>query len=136
MRRHLLRALAVTAGLALTSAAMAAPPPNVVGSWVILTDQTYTTLDITNQGGPGAPGATECRVILGTLGIAPVRGYYCPESGHIHFLHNNVSTKATVRTFTGSVSQDTSGAMHMAGTFNVLNAAFGNYGEYPFSANK
>ena len=70
------------------------------------------------------------------LGIAPVRGYYCPESGHIRFLHNNVSTKATVRTFTGSVSQDASGAMHLAGTFNVLNAAFGDCGEYPFSANE
>ena len=136
MHRHLLRALAATAGLALTSAAMAAPPPNVVGSWVILTDQTYTTLDITNQGGPGAPGATECRVILGSLGIAPIRGYYCPESGRMHFLHNNVSTKATVRTFTGSVSEDASGAMHLAGTFNVLASAFGDYGEYPFSANK
>ena len=51
--------------------------------------------------------------------------WYCPLTGRIHFLHNNVSTKATVRTFTGSVSQGTSGAMHMAGTFNVLNVAFG-----------
>jgi len=136
MHRHLLRALAATAGLALTSGAMAAPPANVVGSWVILADQTYTTLDISNQGGPGAPGAVECRVILGTIGVAPIRGHYCPKSGRIHFLHNNLSSGATMRTFTGSVSQDASGAMHMAGTFNVLAAAFGNYGEYPFSANK
>jgi hypothetical protein len=136
MHRHLLRTLIATAAFAFTSATLAAPPANIVGSWVILVDQDYTTLDITAQGGPGAPGASKCRVILGTLGIAPVRGHYCPGSGRIHFLHNNLSSGATMRTFTGSVSQDASGPMHMAGTFNVLNAAFGNYGEYPFSANK
>ena len=135
MHRHLLRTLIATAAFVFTSAALAAPPANIVGTWTILVDQSYTTLDISNQGGPGAPGAAQCRVILGTLGVAPVRGHYCPASGRLHFLHNNLSTGATVRTFTGSVSQDANGA-HMAGTFNVVNAAFGNYGEYPFSANK
>ena len=136
MHRHLLRTLIATAAFAFTSAALAAPPANIVGSWTILVDQSYTTLDVTAQGGPGAPGAIECRVILGNLGVAPVRGYYCPKSGRIHFLHNNLSSGVTMRTFAGSVSQDASAAMHMAGTFNVLAAAFGNYGEYPFSANK
>jgi hypothetical protein len=136
MHRHLLRTLVATAAFVFTSAAFAAPPANIVGSWTILVDQSYTTLDITAQGGAGAPGASKCRVILGNLGIAPVRGHYCPQSGRVHFLHNNLSSGATMRTFTGSVSQDASAAMHMAGTFNVLAVAFGDYGEYPFSANK
>ena len=137
-RRKLLTlsALAALSGLALIPAAFATPPANVTGSWVILTDQTYTTLDIVSQSGPGAPGAAECRIINGNLGIAPVRGFYCPDSGHVHFLHNNLASNVTVRTFTGSVSEDANGAMHMAGVFNVLAVAFGDYGEYPFSANK
>ena len=75
-----------------------------------------------------------CRVILGTIGIAPIRGYYCPSTGDLHFLHNNVASGVTVRTFTGSVTASIgANPAHMAGTFNVLNVAFGPFGEYPFS---
>jgi hypothetical protein len=95
------------------------------------------TLVITNQGGPGAPGASKCRLILGTIGIAPVRGYYCPGDGVVHILHNNASTGTTVRDFTGITSQDpVTGAMHMAGTLNVLVSAFGDLGPLPFTATK
>ena len=136
VRNSVVSAIAAIGALMTSAAVSAAPPANIAGSWVILTDQTYTTLDIT-QGGPGAPGASKCRVIIGSIGIAPIRGFYCPDSGHIHFLHNNVSTGATVRTFTGSVSAATSSApAQMAGTFNVLAAVFADYGEYPFSATK
>jgi hypothetical protein len=140
MKRRLFR-IGLTGGIAASAAlaanlASAAPPASVRGSWVILIDQTYATLDI-DQGGPGAPGAALCRVIVGSLDIAPIRGFYCPDSGRIHFLHNNVSTGATVRTFTGSVTDATASApAQMTGTFNVLAAAFGDYGEYPFSATK
>ena len=116
--------------------AFAAPPESVRGVWNILTSGGYTTLDISAQGGAGAPGASECRHIEGLLSIADVRGWYCPESGRIHFIHYNYTTDAPVRTFTGAVSQDASGAMHMAGTYTVLAIAFGDLGEYPFSANK
>ncbi|MGH8178254.1 MAG: hypothetical protein ACREV5_18515 [Steroidobacter sp.] len=140
MKRRLFRATPIITALAgvtlLASVASAAPPASVRGAWVILTDQTYTTLDITNQGGPGGPGGSVCRVIIGSIGIAPIRGFYCPDTGRIHFLHNNLSTGATVRTFTGSVSEDASASMHMAGAFNVVNAAFGPFGEHPFSANR
>ena len=123
--------------MAFSAAAHAAPPANVTGSWTLLTDTVYTTLDITGQGASGAPGASECRMIDGTLaGVAPIRGYYCPKSGRIHFLHNNLFTNATVRTFTGNVSQEASGVMHMAGTFHVLASVFGELGEYPFAADK
>lgn len=130
------RSALVIAALSIGSAAIAAPPTHVMGNWIIHTGDDYTTLDITNQGASGAPGASQCRVILGSLGIAPVRGFYCPGSGRIHFLHNNLSTNVTVRTFTGSVTEDANGVMHMAGSLNVLAHAFGDLGEYPFSATK
>jgi hypothetical protein len=129
------RLIAVGA-LGFAGAAAAAPPESVRGVWTILTTGGYTTLDISAQGGPGAPGADECRHINGFIGIADIRGWYCPESGQIHFLHYNYSTNAPVRTFSGAVSVDESGAMHMAGTYTVLAIAFGDLGEYPFSANK
>lgn len=84
------------------------------------------------------PANGTCRVILGTLaGIAPINGIYCPPTGYIHFLHKNASTKATVRTFTGSVTDAADPApARMAGTFNVVNVAFGPFGVYPFSGSK
>lgn len=127
--------VALCAG-AMASSAVAAPPASVRGVWTLLSGNAYTTLDITAQGGAGAPGASECRHISGTIEIADIRGFYCPESGRIHFLHYNYTTDVPVRTFTGAVSVDDTGAMHMAGTYNVLAIAFGDLGEYPFSANK
>jgi hypothetical protein len=130
--------IGLIAGAALlSSVAAAAPPSSVTGSWVILADQTYTTLDITNQGGPGGPGGSACRVILGSIGISPINGFYCPETGRIHFLHRNPSTNVVVRTFTGSVSAATDDApAHIGGTLNVLNIGLGPFGEYPFSGSK
>lgn len=114
--------------------ASAAPPAAITGSWSVLIDQTYETLDITNQGGPALG---PCRTIIGSLGIAPVRGYYCVNSGQFHLLHNNVATNATVRTFTGIVSEDVAaGTMHLAGSVHVVNIAFGPFGEFPLSGNK
>src|SRR5262245_8874102 len=84
--------------------AFAAPPTTVVGTWDVVAGNALETLIITNQGGPGAPGASKCRVVLGTIGIAPVRGYYCPGDGVVHILHNNIPTGSTVRNFTGIVS--------------------------------
>lgn len=123
---------------ALTAAppAIAAPPESVRGVWDILTNNGYTTLDISAQGGAGAPGASECRHINGFIDIAEIRGFYCPRSGRIHFIHYNYTTDVPVRTFTGAVSVDEGGAMHMAGTYNVLAIAFGNLGEHPFSAHR
>jgi hypothetical protein len=130
--KQFLRAAAGVAVAMLTSGvAWATPPPSVVGTWSLLVDQTPTTLDITNQGGPGNG---TCRVIIGTLGPAPIRGIYCPPTGRVHFLHNNIGTGATVRTFTGSVTDAAGGSpAHMAGSFFVVNVAFGPFGEYPFS---
>lgn len=134
LKRILSASLALAASAAVSAAA--APPESVRGVWTILTSEGYTTLDISAQGGAGAPGASECRHINGFIAIADVRGFYCPDSGRIHFIHYNYATDAPVRTFTGVVSVDENGALHMAGAYNVLAIAFGDLGEYPFSANK
>jgi hypothetical protein len=119
-----------------TSAASAAPPASLGGTaWNVQANRDAVQLVITNQGGPGAPGGATCPLIIGTIGIAPMRGWYCPATGRIHFLHNNLSTGATVRVFSGSVSDEVPGqSLYMGGTMAVFNAAFGYFGEYNFSA--
>jgi hypothetical protein len=131
-------AMALVSGALSGSTAFADPPASVVGTWdVVLEANETAVLVITNQGGPGAPGAIRCRTVLGTIGIAPVRGTYCPESGQFFLLHNNLSTGKTVRTFSGVAAEDVvSGDMQIAGTFQILISAFGDLGEYPFSATK
>ena len=90
-----------------------------------------------HTGGPGAPGATNCRTINGTLGNVDVkiRGWYCPSTGRIHFVHRNLDSGDAVRVFTGNVSDQVAGQpLSMAGTMTVLISAFGDLGEYNFSA--
>ncbi len=132
--RVLLSAAAITL---FSSVASATPPNSVIGSWVILVDQTYTTLDVANQGAAGSPGGSACRVILGSIGVSPMNGTYCPETGRIHFLQRNPSTNVVVRTYTGSVSAATAELpAHIAGTTDVLNIGLGQFGESPFSGSK
>ncbi|MGH8523870.1 MAG: hypothetical protein ACREA0_11040 [bacterium] len=103
-------AIAAVAVLAASCAASAAPPANLGG--------TTWTVQVT-----------------GTIGIAPIRGWYCPSTGRIHFLHNNLGSGKTVRVFTGNLSDDVVGQpLYMAGTMMVDNAAFGDLGEFNFSA--
>ena len=89
MNRNLKKSL-FAAGALLTAqvyagAAMAAPPTSVWGTWSLTANQTFETLTITNQGNL----ATPCKVILGTIGgvAAPIYGFYCPDTGRIHFIH-------------------------------------------------
>lgn len=130
----LLGALAVSL---FSSVASAAPPNSVIGSWMILVDQTYTTLEITNQGAAGSPGGSACRVILGSIGASRMNGTYCPETGRVHFLQRNPTTNVVVRTYTGSVSAPSADLpAHIAGTSDVLNIGLGQFGESPFSGSK
>ena len=126
------------AAAALTSAApaRAAPPENLAGTtWTVQVNRDSEQLVITNQGGPGAPGASVCRVLIGTIGIAPVRGWYCPSTGRVHLRHKNLDSGLTMRVFSGNVSDDVIGQpLYMAGTVSIANAAFGNLGEVNFSA--
>jgi hypothetical protein len=136
MRRIL--AFAVATGTLLAAGpASAERPANLAGTtWTLQTNQEPTQLVITSQGGPGAPGAQTCRHINGDIGnVARIRGWYCPATGRIHFVHRNADSGVAVRVFTGNVSDILSGQpLHMAGTMTVLAAAFGDLGEYNFSA--
>lgn len=135
MRTTFLVAAATAASL-IAAEALAAPPANLAGTtWTMQINRDAVQLVIVTQGGAGAPGAQRCRAINGTIGIAPVHGWYCPDTGRIHFHHRNISTDVTVRTFTGNVSDDVIGQpLYMAGTVMVNNSNFGELGEYNFSA--
>lgn len=127
-------ALAGAASLA-AGPAFAAPPENIGNTtWTMQINRDVDELVITAQGGPGAPGAATCRVILGTFGVANINGWYCPSTGRIHFVHKNADTGTAVRVFTGNLSDEVRGQrLYMGGTVTVLNSAFGDLGEYNFS---
>ena len=127
------------AALLAAGAASAERPANLAGTtWTLQTNRDAVQLVITTQGGAGAPGAATCRHINGDIGnVAHIRGWYCPATGRIHFQHKNLGTGNAVRIFTGNVSDDVIGqTLYMAGTMTVLDAAFGDLGEYNFSATR
>ena len=114
-------------------------PANLRGTtWTVQTNRDAVQLVIVTQGGPGAPGAQNCHHISGDIGnVAHIQGWYCPATGRIHFQHKNLGSGNAVRVFTGNVSDDIIGQpLHMAGTMTVLDAAFGDLGEYNFSATR
>jgi hypothetical protein len=130
-------ALVAAAALLAAGTASAERPANLAGTtWTLQTNRESVPLVINTQGGPGAPGAATCRTINGIIGnVAPIRGWYCPSTGRIHFVHQNLDSGDAVRVFTGSVSDDVIGQpLDMAGTMTVLLSAFGDLGEYNFSA--
>jgi hypothetical protein len=119
--------------------ASAERPANLAGTtWTLQTNRDAVQLVILAQGGAGAPGALTCRHISGDIGnVAHVQGWYCPATGRIHFQHKNLGSGNAVRIFTGNVSDDVIGqTLYMAGTMTVLDAAFGDLGEYNFSATR
>lgn len=121
--------------LALASTAYATPPANLARTnWAIQINRDLTTLEITNQGGPGGPGGETCPLIMGKIGVAEVRGWYCPSTGRIHFRHNN--NGATMKTFVGNVSDAGAAGepLYMAGTVTIDNVGAGEFGEHNFSA--
>ena len=136
-------AIALAAGLA--GNAFAERPANLAGTtWTVQTNRDPVQLVIETQGGPGAPGAATCRTINGHFNLTPpeigVRGWYCPSTGRIHFVHRNLNTSDAVRVFTGNVSDNVIGQpLYMAGTMTVLIATLADHadlGEYNFSAVK
>ena len=125
-------AIVLTAG-----AASAAPPASVANrTWILDIDGSSLEVFIDTQAGPGAPGQANCRHVEGKInGIAPISGWYCPATGRIQLVHRNLTSKLAMRTFTGVVSDHVDGQpLFMAGTATVLYAAFGDLGEYVFSA--
>lgn len=134
--------LAIAAAACLAAGnASAERPANLAGTtWTLQANRDVLQLIINTQAGPGAPGAATCRHISGTLNTTPdieVRGWYCPETGRIHFVHRNLNSGIAMRIFTGNVSDDVVGQpLYMAGTMTVLAIAFGDLGEYNFSATR
>ena len=130
--------LSFTIAIVLTAgAASAAPPASVANrTWILDIDGSSLEVFIDTQAGPGAPGQTNCQQVEGKInGIAPIGGWYCPATGRIHLVHRNLTSKLAMRTFTGVVSDQVDGQpLFMAGTATVLYAAFGDLGEYVFSA--
>ena len=133
-----LRFIAAAGAALATSAAPAAPPASIGDTtWTVRANREVVQLVITNQGGAGAPGGAICRLIIGTIGIAPIRGWYCPATGRVHFLHFNVGSGATMRAFTGNVSDEVIGQpLFMGGSVTVDNTGAGDLGEYNFSASQ
>jgi hypothetical protein len=127
------------ATLVAAAPASAVRPASLAGTtWTLQANRDVLQLVINTQAGPGAPGAATCRHINGTISTTPdiqVRGWYCPDTGRIHFVHRNLTSGDAMRIFTGNVSDDVIGQpLYMAGTMTVLAIAFGDLGEYNFSA--
>lgn len=133
---------AVAAAATLVSgSAWAQRPADLRGTtWTMQVNRDAAQLVINTQGGPGAPGAAECRGLNANLSTTPnikVTGWYCPSTGRIHLVHRNLDSDIAVRVFTGNVSDEVIGQpLYMAGTMTVLISAFGDLGEYNFSAAK
>jgi hypothetical protein len=134
--KSILASVVAASSLAVLGSAAAERPANLAGTtWTLLANRDVAQLVITTQAGPGAPGAETCRHINGEINNAPIRGWYCPPTGRIHFLHENLDSGRTVRTFSGYVSDQTgSQRLAIAGTMTVEAIAFGDLGEYNFSA--
>ena len=130
--------LSFTIAIVLTASAASAAPPATVANrtWIFDIDGSSLEVFIDTQAGPGAPGQANCRHVEGKInGIAPISGWYCPATGRIQLVHRNLDSKLAMRTFTGVVSDQVDGQpLFMAGTATVLYAAFGDLGEYVFSA--
>jgi len=136
-----LRCAVATAAFLAASVASAERPANLAGTtWTLQANRDVLQLIINTQTGPGAPGAETCRHINGTINTTPdiaIQGWYCQATGRIHFVHKNLSSGNAVRIFTGNVSDDVIGQpLYMAGTMTVLAIAFGDLGEYNFSATR
>jgi len=137
MKPHLLSLLLAAAATA-TIPAWAARPANLAGTtWTVQINGTSEQLVITHQGGTGTAGGPACVGIRGTIGPAPLRGWYCPLAGHLHLKHNNMATGATVRTIDAHVSDEVAGQpLYLGGTVWVEDAAFGELGAYNFSGTR
>ena len=127
--------LVLAAAIASAAPAWAARPANLAGTtWTVQTNRSVEQLVITYQGGPGTAGGPNCVTLIGTIGPAQVRGWYCEATGKVHLRHNNMGSGATVRVIDANVSDEVVGEpVHLGGTLFVEDAAFGELGSYNFS---
>jgi hypothetical protein len=134
-------ALVTAAALAAGTAAAERPASLAGTTWTVQTNRDAVQLVIDTQGAAGAPGAAVCRTINGHFNLAPpeigIRGWYCPSTARIHFVHRNLDSHDAVRVFSGNVSDNVIGQpLYMGGTMTVLISPLGDLGEYNFSATR
>ena len=129
---------AALASTAVAAVAQAAPPANIANTtWTLRVDGSAdTTLFIDTQAGPGAPGNSVCRAIRGNLPAeVPVRGWYCPDNGRFHLLHENKGSRLVMRAFLGNVIDPGNGQpRRIEGAALIDNSNFGDLGEVEFRA--
>ncbi len=105
-------------------------PTSVVGEWSITGNLTTGKLNITSQATTG-----RCRAITGTVYEHTIQGFYCPNTGRIHFLRK-LNDNTTIQSWTGQLS-DRAPVLRMAGGFSSVDVFYGgNLGEYNFHAQK
>lgn len=127
--------LVLAAAFAAAVPSWAARPANLAGTtWTVQTNRSVEQLVITHQGGPGTAGGPNCPLVMGTIGPAPVRGWYCFATGRLHLRHSNMHTGVTVRVIDAHVSDEIVGQpLYLGGTIAVDDAVFGELGSYNFS---
>jgi hypothetical protein len=105
-------------------------PTSVLGTWSVTGNHTSGKLIITSQ------GSGQCQPISGTILSDPMHGFYCPQSGRIHFLRTPVNIGAT-QDYTGNLSQASVGLpLLIGGTFASDGPGGGSLGEYNWNASK
>ena len=91
---------AVAAAVCLAAGTVSAERPDNIArtTWSLQTNRDIVLLVINTQGGPGAPGAANCRTIRGELGAVDVQiqGWYLPVHG-THSLRAQESGLAITR---------------------------------------
>ena len=80
-------------------------PASVVGTWTAQVADKTLAITISDQAARGA-----CRVIVGTVAAdsaagaaVPLRGFYCPGSGRIHFVRIDPATGTADQDFSAIV---------------------------------
>jgi hypothetical protein len=129
------KALVFAATIAAAAPSWAARPANLAGTtWTVQANRSVEQLVITHQGGSGTAGGPNCPLVMGTIGPAQVRGWYCFAVGRLHLRHSNMHTGVTVRVIDAHVSDEIVGQpLYLGGTIAVDDAVFGELGTYNLS---
>jgi len=131
--RKTLFALAMVAAFSVS--AFGAHPSSILGTWTGFANQTAVQLVIITQGTTGA-----CQTITGTFSNVPsggasnIVGFYCPSTGRVAFVRNDITTNDTFQSYSANVSA-TGITLRMGGIFAQIspNAPLG---EYNFAVSK
>lgn len=110
--------------LLLSQAASAGFLASVVGTWNVRANQSVGTMNITFQSATGA-----CRKISGDILGLPMVGFYCPATGRIQFLRNNL-VRTTFQVYSANLSFTSASTNYMSGSFSSFDTSLGEYSFY------